>query len=326
MKLEQSKLIEMYQMMCKIRKFEEKIGELYLQGEIWGAIHLSTGQEAIAVGACMALEPKDYITSTHRGHGHCIAKDGELEPMMAEIFGRETGYCGGKGGSMHIANIDAGNLGANAIVGDGIGIAVGAALGSRIKGTDQVSLTFFSDGATGTGIFHEALNLAAVLQLPVVFLCENNQYAVSTCVDYSLPVPQVAQRAHAYNIPAEVVDGSDVLAVYEVVSNAVEKTRDGFGPVFIEAVTYRWEGHYKGDPELYRSSEEVKFKRENFDPILLFEKRLLAEKIISEAQIEQIHQNLDREIDEAVLFARESAEPSQDSIFTNIYADKKVKP
>jgi len=283
MNLDHTLLIEMYRTMRKIRDFEDRVGELYLQGNIWGAVHLYSGEEAMAVGACMALREDDYITSTHRGHGHCIAKDGDLKRMMAEIFGRATGYCGGKGGSMHIANVEAGNLGANAIVGDGVGIAVGAALASRIKGTDQVAVTFFGDGATGAGIIHEAINLAAVLSLPVVFVCENNQYAVSTSVKYSLPVPGVADRALAYGIPAHVVDGNDVLAVYEVVKQAVERARNGEGPSLIEGKTYRWEGHYKGDPEVYRSQAEVAEQREKHDPIELFSKYLMDEN--SEAAI-----------------------------------------
>ena len=321
MNLDHTLLIEMYRTMRKIRDFEDRVGELYLQGNIWGAVHLYSGEEAMAVGACMALREDDYITSTHRGHGHCIAKDGDLKRMMAEIFGRATGYCGGKGGSMHIANVEAGNLGANAIVGDGVGIAVGAALASRIKGTDQVAVTFFGDGATGAGIIHEAINLAAVLSLPVVFVCENNQYAVSTSVKYSLPVPGVADRALAYGIPAHVVDGNDVLAVYEVVKQAVERARNGEGPSLIEGKTYRWEGHYKGDPEVYRSQAEVAEQREKHDPIELFSKYLMDEKVLTAEQINVINAEIEREIEEAVTYALNSPEPSLDSLMENIYAE-----
>ena len=321
MNLDHTLLVEMYRTMRKIRDFEDRVGELYLQGNIWGAVHLYSGEEAMAVGACMALREDDYITSTHRGHGHCIAKDGDLKRMMAEIFGRATGYCGGKGGSMHIANVEAGNLGANAIVGDGVGIAVGAALASRIKGTDQVAVTFFGDGATGAGIIHEAINLAAVLSLPVVFVCENNQYAVSTSVKYSLPVPGVADRALAYGIPAHVVDGNDVLAVYEVVKQAVERARNGEGPSLIEGKTYRWEGHYKGDPEVYRSQAEVAEQREKHDPIELFSKYLMDEKVLTAEQINVINAEIEREIEEAVTYALNSPEPSLDSLMENIYAE-----
>lgn len=321
MNLDHTLLIEMYRTMRKIRDFEDRVGELYLQGNIWGAVHLYSGEEAMAVGACMALREDDYITSTHRGHGHCIAKDGDLKRMMAEIFGRATGYCGGKGGSMHIANVEAGNLGANAIVGDGVGIAVGAALASRIKGTDQVAVTFFGDGATGAGIIHEAINLAAVLSLPVVFVCENNQYAVSTSVKYSLPVPGVADRALAYGIPAHVVDGNDVLAVYEVVKQAVERARNGEGPSLIEGKTYRWEGHYKGDPEVYRSQAEVAEQREKHDPIELFSKYLMDENVLTAEQINVINTEIESEIEEAVTYALNSPEPSLDSLMENIYAE-----
>ena len=321
MNLDHTLLIEMYRTMRKIRDFEDRVGELYLQGNIWGAVHLYSGEEAMAVGACMALREDDYITSTHRGHGHCIAKDGDLKRMMAEIFGRATGYCGGKGGSMHIANVEAGNLGANAIVGDGVGIAVGAALASRIKGTDQVAVTFFGDSATGAGIIHEAINLAAVLSLPVVFVCENNQYAVSTSVKYSLPVPGVADRALAYGIPAHVVDGNDVLAVYEVVKQAVERARNGEGPSLIEGKTYRWEGHYKGDPEVYRSQAEVAEQREKHDPIELFSKYLMDEKVLTAEQINVINTEIESEIEEAVTYALNSPEPSLDSLMENIYAE-----
>jgi TPP-dependent pyruvate/acetoin dehydrogenase alpha subunit len=314
-------LLEMYRTMYKIRAFENKVGDLYLQGHIWGAVHLYSGEEAMGVGACTALNEDDYITSTHRGHGHCIAKGGDLKLMMAEIFGRATGYCGGKGGSMHIANVEAGNLGANAIVGDGIGIAVGAGLASMVKGTKQVAATFFGDGATGTGIFHESLNLAAVLQLPVVFVCENNQYAVSTSVNYSSPVSDVADRALAFNIPSQIVDGNDVLAVYETVKAAVDRARAGDGPTFIEGKTYRWEGHYKGDPESYRSQSEVEEQREKHDPIRLFKAHLISNNVLTQDQIHVLDSEIDLEIEGAVDFAMNSPEPSKDSLMENIYAE-----
>lgn len=321
MELDQNVLIEMYRTMLKIRAFEERVGELYLQGHIWGAVHLYSGEEAMAVGACMALMEDDYITSTHRGHGHCIAKGGDLNRMMAEIFGRSTGYCGGKGGSMHIANVEAGNLGANAIVGDGIGIAVGAALASQVKGTTQVAVTFFGDGATGTGIFHESINLAAVLNLPVIFVCENNQYAVSTSVKYSSPVPQVADRALAYGIPFEIIDGNDVLEVYKTVKAAVDRARSGEGPTFIEGKTYRWEGHYKGDPETYRSQAEVEEQRQKHDPIILFSETLISENVLSKDQIQAFGKEVDKEIDAAVAFAMESPEPALESLSENIFVE-----
>lgn len=321
MRFDRDRLIEMYLTMVRIRAFEERVGELFLQGRIWGTVHLYTGQEAMAAGACSALQPEDYITSTHRGHGHCIAKGGDVKAMMAEIFGRATGYCKGKGGSMHIADMEVGILGANAIVGDGIAIAVGAALAIRRKGTDQVSLAFFGDGAVNTGVFHEAANLAAVLSLPAVFVCENNQYAVSTPVGYSLPVQHVSDRGSAYGIPASAVDGNDVLAVYEAVNEAISRARQGGGPSLIEGVTYRWEGHYKGDPQVYRSPEEVAEWREKRDPIPLFAAHLLTENVLTEEQIESIHAAIHAEIEEAVAYAESSPDPALSSLGDDLYAE-----
>jgi TPP-dependent pyruvate/acetoin dehydrogenase alpha subunit len=283
-------------------------------------VHLYSGEEAMAVGACSALRTDDYITSTHRGHGHCIAKGADTKHMMAEIFGRQDGYCKGKGGSMHIADVNGGNLGANAIVGDGIAIACGAALASRIKHTDQISLAFFGDGAVGTGIFHESLNLAAVLQLPVVFICENNQYAVSTAMKDSSPVPHVADRASAYGIPATMVDGNDVLAVYKAAQEAVQRARSGGGPTLVEGLTYRWEGHYKGDPEVYRSAEEVASWRAK-DPIVCFQSWLLQNEECGEEQLTHIKGLVVDEIRDAVTFAEESPQPALDELHTDIYID-----
>lgn len=320
MALSKKECLVMYRKMQQIRHFENKAGELYLRGRIWGAVHLYTGEEAVAVGVCMSLNPSDYITSTHRGHGHCIAKGGNLKRMMAEIYGKETGYCKGKGGSMHIADVDIGILGANAIVGDGIGIAVGAALASKLKGESKIAVAFFGEGATSTGIFHEAVNLAAVLELPVVFICENNQYAVSTHVSMSCPVEDVGQRAQAYGITSLIVDGSDVEAIYAAASEAVKRARQGAGPTLVEAKTYRWEGHYKGDPETYRTDEEVDEWRENKDPIKLFGERLIENKIASKEELSDIEIRVAEEIDQAVQFAEESPAPSLENLFMDIYA------
>lgn len=321
MGLARETLVEMYRTMRQIRAFEERVGELYLQGRIWGAVHLYTGEEAMAVGACFALRPDDYVTSTHRGHGHCIAKGGDIRRMMAEIYGRATGYCKGKGGSMHIADVDAGILGANAIVGDGIGIAVGAALGSRIKGTDQVSLAFFGDGAVSAGIFHEAVNLAAVLTLPVVFVCENNQYAVSTSISYASPVARVADRAAAYGIPSCTIDGNDVLAVYEAAREAVETARQGSGPTLIEGLTYRWEGHYKGDPEVYRSPVEIAEWRENRDPIQRFAAYLIDQDVLTSGQIDSIDAEIQAQVEDAVAYAEGSPDPVLEYLHIDLFAD-----
>jgi TPP-dependent pyruvate/acetoin dehydrogenase alpha subunit len=323
MNVKSEPLLEMYHAMLRIRLFEERVGDLFLQGHIWGAVHLYSGEEAMAVGSCFALRPDDYITSTHRGHGHCIAKGAELKHMMAEIYGRQDGYCGGKGGSMHIADIQGGNLGANAIVGDGLAIACGAALASRIKKTDQISMAFFGDGAVGTGIFHESLNLAAVLRLPVVFMCENNHYAVSTSFRAGSPVGSVADRACAYGFPSASIDGNDVLAVLHAAQKAVERARRGEGPSLIEGVTYRWEGHYKGDPEGYRDREEVASWRDK-DPILRFRRWLATEAGIDEEQLSVIDKLVRQEIEEAVTFAEQSPEPTVHSLYTNIYDEPEI--
>lgn len=313
-------LIEMYRKMCIIRSFEEKVGELFLQDRIYGAVHLYSGEEAIAVGVCSALRTDDYISSTHRGHGHCIAKGGDVKRMMAEIFGKFTGYCKGKGGSMHIADMDKGILGANGIVGDGIGIAMGAALGVKLIGSDQVSVAFFGDGAVGTGMFHEAINMASVLKLPLLLINENNQYAVSTPFNYSSPVSSVAERAKAYGIQGISIDGNDVMSVYKTANENIEKIRNGNGPILIEAKTYRWEGHFKGDPEKYRSRQEVLEWREKRDPIKLFEHFLLMEKIVDHNIIEQITKNTLVEIEDAVAFAESSPEPEINELHQDLFA------
>jgi TPP-dependent pyruvate/acetoin dehydrogenase alpha subunit len=322
MELAQEQGIEMYRAMCKIRNFEDRVGELYLEGRIWGTVHLYTGQEAMAVGVCSALRPDDYITSTHRGHGHCIAKGADLNRMMAEIFGRETGYCKGKGGSMHIADIDAGILGANAIVGDGIGIAAGSALGNRQLGNDRVSVAFFGDGAAGTGIFHEAINMAAILKLPAIFVCENNLFAVSTPVSYASPVPCVAHRGSAYGIPAFTVDGNDVLEVFRTAERAVARARMGKGPTLIEGLTYRWEGHYKGDPEVYRTPAEVAKWRESMDPLQRFATHLIDNGILTQEQIDDIKLQAKAEVDAAVAYAEESPIPSLENLREDLISDQ----
>lgn len=320
MECDRTTLIEMYHTMLRIRRFEERVGELFGRAMIWGGVHLCTGQEAMATGACAALNKDDYITSTHRGHGHCIAKGGELGKMMAEIFGRANGYCKGKGGSMHIADTEAGILGANGIVGAGIPIAVGAALAAKYKGTGQVSIAFFSDGASNTGSFHEAVNLGCVLRLPVVFVCENNQWAVSTAASYSLPIKNIAERAVGYGIPGVTVDGNDVLAVYAAVKEAVGRARHGDGPSLVEGKTYRWEGHYRGDPELYRAKEEVAEWREKRDPITRFRAYLLEEEVLTEQQIHGMETEVEAEVDAAVRFAESSPKPELSLLYEDLYA------
>ncbi len=320
MELDNERLIELYRTMVTIRRFEERVAELFTAGRLHGAVHLYIGEEAVATGACAALRPDDYITSTHRGHGHCIAKGGRLEKMMAEIFGRVSGYCKGKGGSMHIADLDMGILGANGIVGGGQPIAVGAALANKLQGSDRVTVCFFGDGASNTGSFHESLNLASVLKLPVVFICENNQFAVSTRCTYSIPIENVAGRAAGYGMPGAVVDGNDVLAVYEGVKAAVDRARTGQGPSLVEAKTYRWEGHYRGDPETYRTHEEVEEWREKRDPIILFREKLATQGLMSPEQAEAINAQVKAAVEAAVRFAEGSPEPDAGSLYEDLHA------
>ena len=257
MDFSKEQLLDFYRTMYTIRRFEENVNNLFLAGEIPGFVHLYIGEEAIATGMMANLSPKDYITSTHRGHGHTIAKGADLNRMMAEIFGKSTGYCKGKGGSMHIADFSIGMLGANGVVGGGYNLAVGAGLAAKLSGTDQVSVCFFGDGASNRGTFHEGMNMAAAWKLPVVFVCENNQWASTTPYRTTTSVENISDRAIGYGIPGVVVDGNDVFAVYEAAQAAVERARDGGGPTLLEAKTYRIKGHFVGDPEMYRTKEEV---------------------------------------------------------------------
>jgi pyruvate dehydrogenase E1 component alpha subunit len=318
--LDRAKLTWMYRTMLRIRRFEERVKQLFRDARLRGSVHLYIGEEAVATGACAALRPDDYITSTHRGHGHCIAKGGRLDRMMAELYGRETGYCKGKGGSMHIADLDSGILGANGIVGAGIPIAVGAALGTRILGRDRVALAFFGDGGANQGAFHEGINFAAVQKLPVVFVCENNLYSQTTPNKYTIAGGSVARRAEAYGIPGERVDGQDVLAVYRSVKAAVDRARAGQGPTLIECMTYRFEGHFLGDPETYRSREEVQEWREKRDPISLFAAKLLATGQFSQAELDQIDQEVLAEVEDAVRFAENSPLPRLEALWEDVYA------
>jgi len=317
--LPESKLKEMLFQMHLIRAFEEKADELYALGKVHGTMHLSIGQEAMAVGAIAALRPEDYILSTHRGHGHCIAKGADVKIMMAEFMGKESGYCCGRGGSMHIADMEGGNLGANGVVGGGIGMAVGAGLTLKMRGSGQVIVCFFGDGAANRGIFHEALNMAAIWTLPVVYICENNRYGMSMSVERAFPIEDIATRAAAYNMPGVVVDGNDVLAVYEATLEAVERARGGGGPSLIEGKTYRWKGHSKSDQERYRTKEEVEAWKERC-PIRRFRARLINEKVIDEVEASRVAEEARRLIEEAVAFAEASPEPSVETILEGVYA------
>lgn len=314
------KLLEMYEKMLRIRKFEDNAIKLFNQGLVRGPMHVYTGEEAVAVGACSNLNDADYITSTHRGHGHCIAKGGKVDKMAAELLGRGTGYCKGKGGSMHIADPEIGILGANGIVAGGMGIAAGAGLSAKMRGTDQVAICFFGDGATNEGAFHEALNIAAIWDLPVVFVCENNLYGLTGPAEEMLSVKDVAARATSYDIPGVVVDGNDVLDVYEAVGEAVKRARKGGGPSLIEAKTYRLKGHFVGDPCVYRDDEEVEMWRKK-EPIKRFKEHLIKNEGIDEKVITKIDKEIEKELKAAVKFAKESPEPEIKVVFEDVFSD-----
>jgi pyruvate dehydrogenase E1 component alpha subunit len=319
MDLGRERLVEMLRKMYEIRYFEEKAEELYIHGLVHGTMHLSVGQEGSAVGAVSALEPDDYILSTHRGHGHCIAKGADIKLMMAEFLGKETGYCRGQGGSMHIADVKTGNLGATGVVGDGIPVSVGVGLSIKLQGQGRVVLCFFGDGAANAGAFHESLNMASIWKLPVVFVCENNQYAMSTSVKKAFPIKNIADRAAAYGMPGMVVDGNDVLVVYEATREAMDRARRGEGPTLIECKTYRWKGHSKSDQQRYRTREEVEaWKRK--DPITRFRSRLIEEEAITEKEAERIEEEAWETVEAAVRFAQESPEPSLEGIEEEVYA------
>ena len=310
-------LLKLYRTMYLIRRTEEKLEELYRQGEVYGSLHLCIGQEATVTGACAALRPDDYMTCTYRGHGAVLAKGTPVRAVFAELMGRKTGCCRGRGGSMLLTDLSVGNLGATGIVGAGIPVAVGAALGARLLGSDQVAITFFGDGATNQGVFHEALNLAAVWRAPVIFFCENNQYAEMTPIRKEIAVERRADRACAYGFPGVVVDGNDVEAVYWVTAEAVARARAGQGPTLIEAVTYRLCGHMFGDPETYRSREEVETWRRQ-DPLLLARQRLLARGMGVEA-IAALEAEVEAEVDAAVELARQSPEPEPEEALDDVY-------
>ncbi|MGI6034322.1 MAG: thiamine pyrophosphate-dependent dehydrogenase E1 component subunit alpha [Limnochordia bacterium] len=319
MELSKDTLVVMLRKMLAIRYFEQAILRFFEQDLVRGATHVYLGEEAVGVGVCTALRPDDYISSTHRGHGHCIAKGGDLNKMTAELLGKATGYCKGKGGSMHIADLDLGILGANGIVGSGIPIAVGAALGSTIKGDDRVAAAFFGDGASNTGAFHEGINMAAVWKLPVVFVCENNMYAVSTSTRESLAIEGVVERAAGYGIPGVQVDGNDVLQVYEAARDAVARAREGKGPILLECLTYRWTGHTVGDPGLYRSKEEVEAWKQK-DPIPRFRDHLIKEGILTQEEYDAIDGEEKQRLERAAAFAKESPEPSVEALLEDLYA------
>ena len=319
MTLSKARKRELLRQMYTIRAFEEKAEQLYAMGKVHGTMHLSIGMEASAVGAIAALRSDDLILSTHRGHGHCIAKGADLNRMMAEFMGKETGYCRGRGGSMHIADVEGGNLGANGVVGGGIPMAVGVGLSLKMQKRDQIILCFFGDGAANLGPFHEALNMAAIWGLPVVYVCENNQYAMSFSVKKAFAIERISDRGAAYGMPGVTVDGNDLMAVYEAVSQAVKQARAGEGPSLIENVTYRWRGHSKSDVNRYRTREEIEAWKQKC-PIKRFRARLIEEGVLTEEEADQIEQEAYAAIDAAVAFAEASPEPALETIEEGVYA------
>lgn len=318
MALEKADLHGMLRTMLAIRAFELKVAELFAAGKIPGSVHLYVGEEAVAAGICACLREDDYITSTHRGHGHLIAKGGDLKRMMAEIFGRKTGYCKGKGGSMHIADLDLGILGANGIVGGGITIAVGAALSAQYRGSGQAVVCFFGDGASNQSTFHEGINLASIWDLPVVFVCENNLYGVSMRQEDAMKVSDIADRARAYAIPGVAVDGNDVVAVCEAAREALQRARTGRGPTLMECKTYRMRGHFEGDRAAYRDTEEVEAWAEK-DPIVRLRERLLEAGVLSPDEALNLERDVQGQVEEAVTFAEESPFPVPEDALEDVF-------
>ncbi len=313
--------LRMYAQMVRIRTFEDNANQLYLSAKMPGLTHMYSGEEAVAVGICEALTDDDRITSTHRGHGHCVAKGAEFKEMFCELLGKAEGYCRGKGGSMHIADQSHGNLGANAIVGGSMGIATGSALRAKLQGSDDVTVCFFGDGATAQGLWYEVMNMAALWKLPVIYACENNGYSEYTKTE-EIAAGSITARAEAFGIEAHQVDGQDVLAVNELTRKLVERARKGEGPFFIELMTYRYHGHHVGDinREYYRSKAEEKDWRDNRDPIIRFRAHLVSEGIATEADLDALNAEIEKDAAEAVAYALEAAYPDASEVGQHVYA------
>lgn len=320
-KYSKEQLMSFYETMFKTRRFEEETFEFYKKGMMAGLAHLYMGEEAVAAGVCAALNESDYIGSTHRGHGHLVARGADLNRMMAEILGKETGYSNGKGGSMHIMAMDKGILGANGIVGGEIPIATGAAYTIKYKGTDQVAVSFMGDSATNEGTFHESINMAAAWDLPCVYVIENNLYGISVDIRDVTNTPDLAVRAKAYDIPGVVVDGMDVIAVYEAAKKAVARAREGKGPTIIECKTYRWQGHHVGDPATYRKRRSETEKEDWMErcPVANLKKEMIEAGIVKESEIAALESKIEEQIQEAVQFAADSPYPDASEAFTDVF-------
>jgi len=326
---EEETLLEMYQQMQEIREFEQKTSELTEAGELPGAVHLYLGQEAIAVGTCLALGEDDFIGSTHRGHGHVLAKGGDIDRMMAEIAGRETGLNRGRGGSMHMVDFSLGIFGCNAIVGGSVPHVAGGALSAKLDGDDRVGVSFFGDGASNEGVVHETMNMASVWDLPVVFLCENNKYAVSTPEEYAVAGDQISDRADGYGFSGKTINGQNVLTVFEEVKEAVESAREDSRPQLVECKTLRYSGHFSGEKQLawledrpYRPDDEVATWKERRDPIGSFREALVEGDVVPEARLDEIDEEVAAEIESAAEFAMESDYPPAEKAVENVYADQ----
>lgn len=322
--LPSGKVLDIYERVLRIRRFEEQVGKLFAQGQLPGLVHLYIGSEGVGAGVCAALRDDDYIISTHRGHGHVIAKGGDMQKMMAELFGKVTGYCKGKGGSQHIADFEIGMLGACGIVGGGIPVAVGAGLSAFYRGTDQVSVTFFGDGASNEGSFHESLNLASAMKLPVIFVCENNQYGEFTPAERVMNIKDIALRAQGYGIPGVIADGTDPLAMYLVASDAVARARRGEGPTLIEAKTHRKGGHAEGEEAFlagqeYRSAEEREASL-NRDPLMRIHNYVIEQNLVAAEQLETLDHSIVEEIVASVEFARNSPDPTRETLLEDRWA------
>ncbi len=322
MSLSREDLIDSYRQMRTIRRFEERLVDLVTAGKLAGFLHLYAGQEAVAVGVCQHLDDRDIVNSNHRGHGHCIAKGVDVHGMMAELFGKSTGTCKGKGGSMHIADLERGMLGANGIVGAGIPLTAGAALTAQIKRTGGVAIGFFGDGATNEGAFHEALNMAAIWKLPAVFVCENNLYGEATPMEFVTPITDLADRAASYNMPGVIADGMNFFDVYAKSGEAIDRARRGDGPTLMECKTYRYMGHYVGDPLTYRRKEEAEEWRQNRDCLETFETEALEMGLIESDDLRQIDSEVEALLESAVVAAEAAPYPNPEEVLTDVYVNE----